>query len=165
MSTIQTYEEDGSAVGRINAWEFAYEVANQRITGAGPHSLAYESSYRIYAPHLHRRIMGIDGEFRATHSIYFGMLGQHGWIGLSLFLLLGAMAWRSGSWVIKQTRNDEERAWCKTLASMLQVSLIGYAATGAFLSLEYFDLYYQIVAMLLILKMIVKDENKLVSAA
>jgi len=35
MSTIQTYDEDASAMGRIEAWEFAYHMANYRLTGGG----------------------------------------------------------------------------------------------------------------------------------
>ena len=35
METIQTYEEDGSAMGRINAWHTAVNVANDRITSGG----------------------------------------------------------------------------------------------------------------------------------
>ena len=151
------YQQDASAMGRLTAWEFAYTVANQRITGAGAHSLSYERTYRMFSPEIHHRIMELDGVFRATHSIYFGMLGQHGWIGMSLFLLLGVLAWRCGTWTIKHSRESEELAWCRDLASMLQVSMIGYAATGTFLSLEYFDFIYQIIAMLVLLKVIVRQ--------
>jgi probable O-glycosylation ligase (exosortase A-associated) len=35
MFTIQTYQQDGSALGRINAWKTAFNVANDRLTGAG----------------------------------------------------------------------------------------------------------------------------------
>jgi putative inorganic carbon (HCO3(-)) transporter len=35
MNTITSYDEDGSAQGRINSWWVAYNVANDRITGGG----------------------------------------------------------------------------------------------------------------------------------
>ena len=40
------------------------------------------------------------------------------------------------------------------LAAMLQVSLIGYAASGAFLGLAYFDLYYHLIALIVILRVL-----------
>ncbi len=41
---------------------------------------------------------------------------------------------------------------------MLQVSLIGYAAAGAFLNLGFFDLYYAIIALVAVLKALVVKE-------
>ena len=35
MGTLQTYEQDSSAMGRIRAWEFAAQLAAQRPIGAG----------------------------------------------------------------------------------------------------------------------------------
>ena len=36
MNTIQSYQEDASAMGRINAWWFAFNLANDHpITGGG----------------------------------------------------------------------------------------------------------------------------------
>ena len=36
------------------------------------------------------------------------------------------------------------------LARMLQVSVIGYATSGAFLGLAYFDLYYHLIAFVVL---------------
>ena len=40
--------------------------------------------------------------------------------------------------------------WCVDLAGMCQVALIGYAVGGAFLSLAYFDLPYNIMTLLVL---------------
>jgi O-antigen ligase len=37
MSTIQTYDQDQSAIGRINAWHMAYNMAKDRPLGGGFH--------------------------------------------------------------------------------------------------------------------------------
>jgi probable O-glycosylation ligase (exosortase A-associated) len=49
MNTIKTYQEDDSALGRINAWHTAFNVASDRITGGG-FSMFSASTFRAYAP-------------------------------------------------------------------------------------------------------------------
>jgi probable O-glycosylation ligase (exosortase A-associated) len=142
MQTIQNYEEDGSAMGRIQAWQTMTGIANSRITGAG--FSAYSTSiFNTYSP----------GEWpaRAAHSIYFQVLGEHGWIGLFLFLAIWVIAWRMASRIRKQARSVGGQAQALgVLAGMCQVSIVGYAVGGAFLSLAYFDLPYNILIMLLV---------------
>jgi len=41
---------------------------------------------------------------------------------------------------------------------MIEVSLFGFLASGAFLGLANFDLFYQLVAMVIILKILYQDE-------
>jgi hypothetical protein len=43
-----------------------------------------------------------------------------------------------------------ELAWARELASMIQVSLVGFAVGGAFLGLAYFDLPYSLMAIVVL---------------
>ena len=157
MGTIETYEEDGSAMGRITVWRYTFELANHRLVGGGFRGIETDVGYQRYAPDIYAEVINTHGHFRAAHSIWFGMLGQHGWPGLILFFLLGWFAWRNGSWVIRHSRGDPDLVWCRDLAAMLQVSIVGYASTGTFLSMEYFDLFFHVVALLVLLQAFVKD--------
>ncbi len=141
MNTIQTYEEDASAMGRINAWWAAYNVATNRITGAGFDMYTYEI-FAIYAPN--------PLDLHAAHSIYFQVLGEHGFIGLFLYLGIWWSTWRTASWLIKNGGNNSDTKWCQYLGAMCQVSLVGYALGGAFLSLAYFDLPYNAMIMVVL---------------
>lgn len=144
MNTIRNYQEDGSAMGRINAWSFAYNLAKDRpLTGGG---------FDTFTPDLFQRYAPDPDDFHDAHSIYFEMLGEHGFVGLGLFLALLASAFATGRRVIKRTKNHPELAWAGDLAAMVQVSLIGYMVGGAFLGLAYFDLYYHMIAILLLLR-------------
>jgi probable O-glycosylation ligase (exosortase A-associated) len=142
MSTIKTYDEDRSAMGRINAWHTAFNVATERVTGGGFDMLTKPPTFRQYAPDP---FMVHD-----AHSIYFEVLGEHGFIGLGLFLLLGLLAWIHGQQIIKRCKNDPDKKWAADLAAMIQVSLIGYAAGGAFLGMAYFDLPYHLMIIILL---------------
>ena len=63
-------------MGRINAWTMALNLAKDNFFGGG--FSIYESAvFARYAP---------DPEARAAHSIYFQVLGEHGFVGLFLFL-------------------------------------------------------------------------------
>lgn len=150
MGTIKTYEEDESAMGRINAWWFAFNLANDRpLTGGGFETFARDL-FLLYAP---------DPEsLQDAHSIYFEILGEHGYIGLILFLAIGFLTWRTASRVIKKCADHDELKWARDLVSMIQVSLVGYAVGGAFLGMAYFDLYYHLIA-LVVLTNIAVDEK------
>jgi hypothetical protein len=74
------------------------------------------------------------------------MLGEHGYVGLSIFLCLGFAAWRTARRTIAIARTRPEYAWAGHLASAFQVSLVGYAVGGTFVNIGYWDLmYYEIV--------------------
>jgi probable O-glycosylation ligase (exosortase A-associated) len=150
MSTIQTYEQDQSAMGRINAWKMAFNMAKDRPLGGGLESFQ-DYSFALYAPN--------PDDVHASHSIYFEVLGEHGFVGLGLFLMLALMTWRTASWVIGRARRDRERRWAADLAAMVQVSLVGYASAGAFLGLAYFDYYYTLIALVVLCKTVLMSDT------
>jgi len=141
MGTIKNYEEDGSAMGRINAWWMAFRLANDRFLGGG---------FEIYTPKLFATYAPYPDDLHVAHSIYFSVLGEHGYVGLFLFLLIWWMAFRTAGKIRKDAVKRDETQWVYHLAGMCQVSLVGYAVGGAFLSLAYFDLPYNILVVLVV---------------
>ena len=152
MDTINTYEEDGSVQGRFNAWWMAFNLAKDRpLVGGG---------FEIYEPQIFARYAPDPTDIHAAHSIYFQTLGEHGFVGLGLFLLLGILAWRTGTWIIRHTEKLDEYKWAYSLATMIQVSLIGYIVGGAFLSLLYFDVPYYLMAAMVATRIVVEQGLK-----
>jgi len=149
MGTIRTYEEDSSAMGRINAWETALNIANDRPTGAG-FAMYEKYVFAIYAPNPVEKRATDPSIVRAAHSIYFQVLGEHGWIGLAIFLGIWWLVLRDANRLRAMTRGDPEFEWIYLLAGMSQVALIGFAVGGAFLSLAYFDLPYNLLVVLVV---------------
>jgi putative inorganic carbon (HCO3(-)) transporter len=151
METIKTYQEDSSAMGRLYAWATAVNVANSRPFGAGfaMYEQAVANRYGAgftFGGLINPKVLAA----RAAHSIYFQVLGEHGWIGLFLFLALWVLAWRRANRLRVSSRGNREMQWVHQLASMSQVALVGYAIGGAFLSLAYFDLPYNILVMIIV---------------
>lgn len=151
IDTIHTYKEDESAMGRINAWYMAYNLANDRLMGGG---------FEIYDTQTFARYAPIPEDVHAAHSIYFQTLGEHGWIGLAIYLTLGLMTWRLGSAVVRAVRGRDDLAWAALMAKMLQVSLLGFAVGGAFLSLVYFDVPYYLMVCMMALHSVVRHTLK-----
>jgi probable O-glycosylation ligase (exosortase A-associated) len=150
MTTIKTYEQDASALGRINAWWTAFNVAKARLTGGGFEMFQYQT-FHAYAPD--------PVNVHDVHSVYFEVLGEHGFIGLGLWLLLAILTWQTGSWVIKQAKRDPDKKWAADLAAMGQVSMIGFASAGAFLGLSNFDLYYHLLMIIVLTKIVLLKEQ------
>lgn len=150
MSTIKTYDEDASALGRINSWWMAWNLAVSRFPIGGGFVIYEPDVFALFAPDP--RIV------LAAHSIYFQILGEHGFGGLVLFLAIFVFSWMNGSWVVRQAKGRPDLQWARDLAAMCQVSLVGFAVGGAFLSLTYFDLPYYIVVSLIVLRGLVGRE-------
>ncbi|OGB33420.1 MAG: putative O-glycosylation ligase, exosortase A system-associated [Burkholderiales bacterium RIFCSPLOWO2_12_FULL_61_40] len=141
MRSIENYEQDSSAMGRINAWRMAFNLANDRFFGGG---------FEVYTPEIFSRYAPVPEDLHAAHSIYFQVLGEHGYIGLALFLLLWLLAFKTAGSIRRDVPRRPETLWLHHLGGMCQVALVGYAVGGAFLSLSYFDLPYNILVVLVV---------------
>ncbi len=149
MNSISEYETDYSALGRFSAWWTAWGIALHNPMGAG-FNIVRPELVAIYSPY--------PDLVYAAHSIYFLVLGNHGFIGLGLFLTLWIVTWNSAAWIRREGAKRAETKWCADLAAMCQVSLVGYAVGGAFLSLSYFDLPYNIMAMVALTRKWISDK-------
>ena len=70
MNTISTYEQDSSAMGRINTWWMAFNIANDRpIVGGG---------FNMYTPATFARYAPNPEDVHSAHSVYFQRRSQHG---------------------------------------------------------------------------------------
>jgi len=143
MGTIETYESDSSATGRIVVWRASLRIAEAYpITGGG-------FSVTHYADITNRMLAGTTiprlTVGRAAHSIYFDVLSEHGWVGFAIFLMIAVYAWRACTSLIRNSRDRPDLAWANLLGRMGQAVLVGYWTSGAFQSLAYFDEYWCIV--------------------
>ena len=152
MATISNYEVDSSAMGRINAWRMAWNLATDHPFFGGGFDIYNAAIFDQYAP--------VPTDIHAAHSIYFQVLGEHGFVGFFLWLLIWWFTWRTAAWIRRNSTLSGETRWAYHLAAMSQVSLIGFFVGGAFLSLAYFDLPYYIMVALVATKWILERENK-----
>jgi probable O-glycosylation ligase (exosortase A-associated) len=151
MSTIATYEEDTSAMGRLEAWAMLTNLALDRPIVGGGFEPYTEENFARYNP--------TAAEARTAHSIYFQVLGEQGFVGLFIFLLFWMATWRMGTQIVKATRDRPGAAWANSLAKMVQVSLVGYLVGGAFLNLAYWDMPYYLMVLLVVTRHALKQKD------
>lgn len=155
IDSLIHYQEDASAGGRLDAWNVSWNLAlDHPFTGSGM------SIQRLPAPiwlsYLDRDDAVVTGPI-AAHSIYFQMLGEHGFLGLGLFLVLLGFSLLTLLRLYRQGRQHAETVWISQWAWALALGLVGYMVGGAFLSLAYFDLYLAFVALAIILRRELKE--------
>lgn len=82
METLGSYEEDSSAKSRLIAWKAATNMALENPLGVGAGN--FNSAYgRIYRPED-----ALSNRWISAHSIYFVVLGEYGFIGLIVLIML-----------------------------------------------------------------------------
>jgi putative inorganic carbon (HCO3(-)) transporter len=152
MDTIQSAEDDSSFMGRVVAWKISLLIAEDNpLFGGGMHAVQNQLVWDTYKKDFH----ALDfvntpppGEIpRAAHSIYFEVMGDLGFIGLTLFLMLLCVAVWNCRQLYRASREHPSLVWASDLARMLQLSLIIYLTVGAALSAAYFELLYVLIAL------------------
>lgn len=152
METITTYEQDNSAMARLTAWRVAYHLAlDHPLLGGGFRTFTVEV-YDQYEPGW-----GLDTD---AHNVYLQVLGEHGFTGLAIYVALIASTMISLRRLMRKFRRDPTHRWVHDCAQMLEVSLAGYLVSGMFLSLSYFDLFYHLVAVTVILKALFLTQDR-----
>ena len=135
MHSIQNYEEDASAMGRIYAWKYAISRANAHLfTGGG-----FET-FRLHD--------------RDVHSAYFEILGEHGYVAFTLWISLLFGTLLALQRVSRLSCQVSDFSWLPPYAKAVQVSLVGYAVGGVFLGAAYWDIFYHLVSLCVIMKVL-----------
>lgn len=153
METIGTYQLDSSASMRLNSWGTMLNIAKDRpVFGAG-YEVAKKQVYDRYAP---------DPSFppQVAHSIYFQALGSHGFVGLALYLALLLCHWRYAGRIVRKAGDRPDLAWARHYGLMMQVSIVGFAVGGAFLSLILFDVPYYLIGTTLVAGRLLDEQLK-----
>jgi probable O-glycosylation ligase (exosortase A-associated) len=148
MRTIETYEQDSSAMQRIYAWHMAFNIAVDRFTGGG---------FEYPSPEVVARYSPAPW-VSVAHSIYFQALGEHGFVGLGLFLLFWFLVLKQCATIRRRARDRPELDWAFSLASMIQASMAGYAIGGAFINIAFWDVPYYLYAIVIVMDYVVRTE-------
>ncbi|QYU67082.1 putative O-glycosylation ligase, exosortase A system-associated [Leptolyngbya sp. 15MV] len=139
MGTIRTYEQDSSATDRLELWGISWKLAMSRpLVGTGftgPYQQSVVDTVQI------------GGNARAVHSIWFAVLGEHGFPTFFVWLALTGAGVFYAMRLVRLTRGKPELSWANDLGRMAQVSVVAYVVGGTFLSLSYWDFYWTLLVV------------------
>jgi len=141
MTTITEATQDASFQGRVDAWVINYKLAKENpLTGAGlRNSYEREIAAKVDPERAERA--------KAAHSIYFEILGGAGFIGLFIYLALYATAMLVSWRIYMSGRLAGVASWKSSFAYYAQISLTVFAVGGASTSMEMWDGYLILIAL------------------
>jgi putative inorganic carbon (hco3(-)) transporter len=150
MDTIENYQTDESASTRVAVWQWTIEYAREHPLGGGfdaylGNSFRYEKMQMDGPPGAQtlQRTEVID-KGRAYHSAYFEMLGEQGYPGLAMWLLINL----GGIWrmeVLRRRYREGAEAWAGSLASALQHAHLIYMLGAVFVGIAFQPVLFMLV--------------------
>ena len=156
--TIKNYKADESASTRIAVWAWTWEYVKEHPMGGGfdvyrQNRIRYDMEQKgspnqpipVDAP----AVREVVDEGRAFHSSYFEMLGEQGFPGLIMWLIIHfGGVWRMeviARMYRKRDRPGEE--WIAPFATALQNSQIIYLVGSLFVGIAFQTFFYMLIAL------------------
>ena len=149
MSSTKEYQQESSALTRIQVWKWTLGFAV-----AHPFGGAFDS-YRvnhIEMPPDEGHPGGYTMFGRAFHSIYFEVLGEQGWPGLAIFLYLGFGSILSLRRLNRRIKDNPDLAWCGPMSDALQSGFVVFMSSGAFVGIAFQPMFWYFVSMAVCLR-------------
>ncbi len=151
-------ELDESFCLRIANWQLGLDMAlDSPVFGHGLRSIQNHNIATDYLSSDHICSHKAKYRVRAAHNIYVEVMTDSGFPGLFLFISILAGAWLTCRRTARLAKGRADLLWAHDLASMMQVSITGYAIGGVLLSLAYYDGYFIIICMTIVLHRIVLE--------
>jgi putative inorganic carbon (hco3(-)) transporter len=141
QQTTSNYEEDGSAMERIETWKGAAALVADRPLGAGGRGFHLLSP--IYIPNI---VEAHGGDPRAPHNTYVMVVSEWGIAGLVCFIGLYASTIRTLD-KIKRRHRDADDKYFYWRAFGLQLALFAYMVASVFCDRLYGEAGYWMVAL------------------
>ncbi|MFC4254052.1 putative O-glycosylation ligase, exosortase A system-associated [Altererythrobacter xixiisoli] len=155
MGTIQNYQGDQSASTRVEVWKWTYHYALANPLGGGfdaylGNSFTYNTrKVTGTPPNVTVTYEEVVENSRAYHSSYFEMLGEQGWPGLFIWLLLQG----TGVWQMERlrwrfaAREGGKEGWQWGLATALQQAQIIYLVGAAFVGIAFQPFIFMLIGL------------------
>lgn len=156
--TIKNYKADESASTRLAVWAWTWEYVKEHPMGGGfdvyrQNRIRYDIDASqqpgdVSAPDM-PDVKEIVDQGRAFHSSYFEMLGEQGFPGLLMWLVIHL----GGVWRMEyisrmyRKRDRPEEAWIAPLATALQNSQIIYLVGSLFVGIAFQTFFYMLIAL------------------
>lgn len=153
MNTIESADTDSSFLGRVINWKISTIIAmDNPFFGAGFKAVENVFIRSLYLNDVYKLDFiatppAESATVYSAHSIYFQVLGDHGFMGLLIYLLMLIVTLLKLSSMVTRAYKYKLESWVIYLAKILRLSLFVFCLSGALLSVAYIDLLYAIFAL------------------
>jgi probable O-glycosylation ligase (exosortase A-associated) len=151
LTTIKDFEQDGSAMGRLAAWQTALNMTKAHpVFGVGYGM--FQRNYWFFASGAEH-----EGK-RVAHNAYLQILAECGVPAFCLYTSLIVIS----MWRLRQIRRRAQRlyhtSWILDYGAMFEGSMVAFIVGSTFLNRAQFDLYYHFVAIIVAFERIATAE-------
>ncbi len=153
MSTIKSYKEDQSAGTRLAVWKSTLDYVDKHPFGGGFDAYRSNNLRIVIAKttgdgeSAKTQTMIETDQGRAYHSSYFEMLGEQGWPGLALWLMIHLTGLFRMEVLFARYRKSEESGWIGSLAIGLQQAHLIYLVGSVFCGIAFQPFVYMLVGL------------------
>ena len=156
--TIKNYKADESASTRIAVWAWTWEYVKEHPMGGGfdvyrqnriRYDIVQTDNPDQPAPADMPAVSEVVDQGRAFHSSYFEMLGEQGFPGLIIWLIIQL----GGVWRMEvisrlyRKRNRPDEPWVAPMATALQNSQIIYLVGSLFVGIAFQAYFFMLIAL------------------
>ncbi len=131
MQTIETAEGNASFVSRTEVWKLGWEYVQAHPVFGGGAGL-YERIFKI-----------------ASHNSYLEVLGEMGFPGFAMWLLIAFYAFALTFRIRRLSRGIVDLRWAYDLGYYAQLTFIGYFVGGLLKNHGLFEYYYMLIGILM----------------
>lgn len=140
MESMQDYEQEGSAMGRLDAWNAAIRmVMDNPATGSGL------GSFTVAFPYYSSK------KPREAHNTFFQLIGESGLLaGFAYVFLVGGVLvglWKNGNRLRDHVETTNDRRLLFLLNEAVFVSFFGLTVCAMFLSLQVYEIFYYLLIL------------------
>ncbi len=151
LSTIQNFEADGSAMGRLAAWKTALNMTESNpVFGVG---------YGMFQWNYWQYASGSESEGRrVAHNAYLQIMAECGIPAFCLYMLLIVLSFWSLWRIRKRAKQAYYASWILEYTTMFEASMVAFVVGSTFLNRAQFDLFYHFVTIILAFERIAMRE-------
>jgi probable O-glycosylation ligase (exosortase A-associated) len=143
------YQEEGSAESRFWNWEMCRRVGVGNPLHGGGFDFYSLEIYEKYYPEF---LVRWPGKVWSCHSVWFTLFSEHGFPGFVLWVTLIISCFLSLAKIRRTDRKRNAKTVATGYAMTIEASLSAFVVSGTFLDAAYFDVFFYIVAFVIICK-------------
>jgi probable O-glycosylation ligase (exosortase A-associated) len=147
MSTIESYNADSSALGRLKVWEWTLNFVGSHPLGGGFDAYMYNRIAAVSSDGIVQYLPEWQVGGKAFHSIYFEVLGEQGIFGFALYFSIILLTLLTLRRIKKTWRNHAGMAWVVALSEALTAAILVFLAGGAFVGIAYQPYIFYMVSL------------------
>jgi len=146
IMSIEAYEEDQSAVSRLESWKAGFAIIlDHPLLGIGPGN--YGRFSNVYNEQVKEGLV--------AHNEFIETAAESGIPAVIVLIAMITVLFRNTRWVRKRTWDAPERRWAYYHAAMIESAMVTYLVGAMFASLPFFEIFYLLLALSVILRRVV----------